>query len=525
MEFADEDLLLPDEPDAPPQIPWCVLLVDDDAEVHSVTRLALRNFEFQGRPLDLASAYSGAQGQQIFEARSDIALAIVDVVMESEHAGLDLVRYVRQTLGNRRTRLVMRTGQPGQAPEDKVIRDYEIDDYKEKTELTLQKLRTLLYSKLRAYQDLCLIEDQRNGLSRVLDAIAKVQNADSLTVFASAALSQVTSLLGLDHSALYCVVHPTGTDSQREARTLAATGDFVQYTTGSTFDELPDLVAERFRQALKQRRALHFDEAYVMYALGEHGGENLLYICHTRKLEDADRHLLEIYTRSIAITFENMNLQEDMKETQKELVYLLVDAVEARSSAPGAHVRRVAMISAMLAKLAGLPDEQVTLIQHASPLHDIGKVAIPDVILQKPGRLQGADWELMQQHAQLGLDILRRSSRPLMKLGAEIAVSHHERWDGAGYPNGLAGEAIPLSGRITALADVFDALGSRKSYKEPWSTADIEAFILRERGKQFDPALVDLLLANLDTFHAVRQEHPDGPLDTRPPVGDVEQGN
>jgi response regulator RpfG family c-di-GMP phosphodiesterase len=509
MMFADETPDPVDKPVQTPTVPWCVLLVDDDAEVHTVTKLALRGFEFQGKGLVLLSATSAKQGREIFEGRSDIALAIIDVVMETEHAGLDLVHCVRNTLDNHRTRLVLRTGQPGQAPEDKVIRDYDIDDYKEKTELTLQKLRTLLYSKLRAYRDLCVIEQQRDGLSRVMQATSHVQNASSLTMFASAVLSQLTSLLHLDHSALYCVVLPTQKQGKRESRTLAATGDFVHYRTGQSFADLPPLVAERFQTVLDLQRAQHFDDAYVMFTPSDEGGGNLLYVNHASSLGKMDRQLLELYTQSVAITFENMNLQEDLQETQKELVYILADAVEARSKETGAHVKRVALCSEVLARLYGLPEKEVMLIKHASPLHDIGKVAIPDAILHKPGKLDAIEWETMQKHAQFGLDILQRSSRPLMKMGSIIAISHHERWDGTGYPNGLAGEAIPLAGRITALIDVFDALGSRRSYKQAWSDQSVIDLILQERGKQFDPSLVDLLMANLNTFRALREQFPD----------------
>lgn len=510
MLFADEAPEADDQPPGPASTPWCVLLVDDDAEVHTVTKLALRGFEFQGKGLELLSATSGRQGLEIFASRNDIALAIVDVVMETEHAGLDLVHAVRNQLDNHRTRLVLRTGQPGQAPEDRIIRDYDIDDYKEKTELTLQKLRTLLYSKLRAYRDLCVIEQQRDGLSRVMQATTQVQNANSLTVFASAVLSQLTSLLHLHQSALYCIVLPGEKHGKREARTLAATGEFVQYRTGQSFAELPPEVARRFQTVMESGSSQHFEDAYVIYSPSEDGGGNLLYLSHTSSLDKLDRQLLEVYTQSVAITFENMNLQEDLQETQKELVYILADAVEARSKETGAHVKRVALCSEVLARLYGLPEEEVALIKHASPLHDIGKVAIPDAILHKPGKLDAPEWETMQKHAQFGLDILQRSSRPLMRLGAEIAISHHERWDGTGYPNKLAGDEIPISGRITALIDVFDALGSRRSYKDVWSQDAISAEILKERGKHFDPRLVDLLLANLETFQAVRALYPDG---------------
>ncbi len=509
MLFADE---------VPPLLPassplgkktWCVLMVDDDEEVHTVTRLALRNFDFQGQGLELLSAYSAKDGKVIFESRSDIALAIVDVVMETEHAGLDLVRYVRNNLENNRTRLVMRTGQPGQAPQDQVIREYDIDDYKEKTELTIQKLRTLLYSKLRAYRDLCVIEEQRDGLTRVLRATEKVQTSESLTLFATAVLEQLTSLLHLDISALYCTVLP-GTHARLQAsRTLAATGEYVKYSTGTQFDDLPSVVADRFQKVLGAKAPLHFDDAYVVYSAGNRGASNLLYVTHASTLGKLDRQLLEIYTQSVAVTFENINLQEDLRETQKELVYILADAVEARSKETGAHVKRVALGSELLARLCGLPEDEVLLIKHASPLHDIGKVAIPDAILHKPGKLDAQEWALMQKHAQFGLDILQRSDRPLMKLGAEIAITHHEKWDGTGYPNGVQGADIPIAGRITALIDVFDALGSKRSYKGAWSEEQVMDHIQAGSGSQFDPRLVELLTDNLAAFLDIRQQYPD----------------
>ncbi len=507
--FADEESPSTESLQKPAKKPWCILLVDDDAEVHAVTRLALKGFEFQGSSLELLSAHSGLSAREIFHSRDDIALAIVDVVMETDHAGLDLVHYVRNTLENHRTRLVMRTGQPGQAPEDRVIREYDIDDYKEKTDLTIQKLRTLLYSKLRAYRDLCIIEYQRDGLARVLGATAMVQTAESLTLFASAVLDQLTSLLNLDRSALYCIVLPNADSGEHETKTIAATGDFVEYSTSQNGTNLPEIVTQRFREVFEKKSGQHFDDAYVLYTHAKNGGGNLLYLKHASELNKMDQQLLEIYTQSVAITFDNINLQDDLRETQKELVFTLADAVEARTQKTGAHVKRVAIACELLARLYGLPEAQTLLIKNASPLHDIGKVAIPDTILHKPGKLDAEEWALMRQHAQFGLDILKRSNRALMKLAAEIAMSHHERWDGSGYPSGLVGSEIPIAGRITALADVFDSLGSRLSYKEAWSQEMIVQTVREGSGRQFDPALVNLLLTNLDAFAALRLQYPD----------------
>lgn len=153
MLFAEEKSEPPAFPPARTKKAWCVLMVDDNAEVHTVTRLALRGYEFQGRTLEFISAFSGKEGQQVFESRNDIALALVDVVMEREQTGLELVDYVRHTLGNHCTRLVVRTGQPGAMPPQKGIAQYEIDDYREKTDLTIQKLRALLDSQLGAYRE------------------------------------------------------------------------------------------------------------------------------------------------------------------------------------------------------------------------------------------------------------------------------------------------------------------------------------------------------------------------------------
>lgn len=158
MLLAEEDLELTVSPDLRPKNTWCVLMVDDDADVHTVTRLALRGYEFQGRPLEFISAFSCEEGQQIFEDRKDIAVALVDVVMEREQAGLELVDYVRHKLDNHRTRLVLRTGQPGLASRANSIDKHEIDEYKEKTELTIQKLRALLDSQLDAYRQQGLLQ-------------------------------------------------------------------------------------------------------------------------------------------------------------------------------------------------------------------------------------------------------------------------------------------------------------------------------------------------------------------------------
>jgi response regulator RpfG family c-di-GMP phosphodiesterase len=169
----------------------------------------------------------------------------------------------------------------------------------------------------------------------------------------------------------------------------------------------------------------------------------------------------------------------------------------------------VGVIAELLGQLYGMDEKTTADLRLAAPLHDIGKIGIPDAVLNKPGAHTSEETAIMRTHAELGAKLLANSKRPLLKLAAEIAMSHHENWDGSGYPRGLRGEAIPIGGRITMLADVFDALGSRRCYKEPWSIDDIRAFIVEQNGKKFEPRLVELAFEHWERIQAVRNQLPD----------------
>ncbi len=203
------------------------------------------------------------------------------------------------------------------------------------------------------------------------------------------------------------------------------------------------------------------------------------------------------------------NLNKEIEETQKEVVFTMGSIGESRSKETGNHVKRVAQYSKILALHYGLSKKEAELIKQASPMHDIGKVAIPDSILNKPGRFNNEEREIMNTHAKLGYDMLKHSSRPLLKAAATISLEHHEKWDGTGYPNKLEGEEIHIYGRITALADVFDALGSDRCYKKAWDDEKIFKLFKEERGKHFDPKLIDIFFDNLDEFLKVREKFKD----------------
>ncbi len=197
-------------------------------------------------------------------------------------------------------------------------------------------------------------------------------------------------------------------------------------------------------------------------------------------------------------------LNKEIEDTQREVVFTMGAIGESRSKETGNHVKRVAEYSKLLALYYGLDESEAEMLRQASPMHDIGKVAIPDAVLNKPGRFDEHERRIMDTHAALGYEMLKHSARPLLLMAATVANEHHEKWDGSGYPRALRGEEIHIYGRITALADVFDALGSDRVYKKAWEDARIFTLFKEERGKHFDPTLIDIFFDHLEEFLVIR---------------------
>ena len=226
-------------------------------------------------------------------------------------------------------------------------------------------------------------------------------------------------------------------------------------------------------------------------------------------MERSDKRQRQEYDELQKRLEEVQELQNEIEETQREVVFTMGAIGESRSKETGNHVKRVAEYSKILALHYGLPEDEAEMIKQASPMHDIGKVAIPDAILNKPGKFTDEEFEHMKKHAELGFEMLKYSERSLLKCASIVAYEHHEKYNGKGYPNGTSGEDIHIYGRITAIADVFDALGSDRCYKKAWNDEKIFNLFKEERGEHFDPKLVDIFFEHLDQFLAVRDKFKD----------------
>ncbi len=232
---------------------------------------------------------------------------------------------------------------------------------------------------------------------------------------------------------------------------------------------------------------------------------NLLEVQLARKYMREQNDILE--RRVLDRTQELEIAHQQLYDSRMQIVRRLGRAAEYRDNETGLHIIRMSQISARLGEVVGIDREQCALLLNASPMHDIGKIGIPDYILLKPGKLEPNEWEIMKTHAQIGADILDSSDSELLNMASEIAITHHEKWDGSGYPNGLKGKEIPLVGRIVAVADVFDALTSSRPYKKAWSVEKAVATIKEESGKHFDPEIINLFIKILPDIISINKKY------------------
>ncbi|WP_175421439.1 HD domain-containing phosphohydrolase [Marinitoga sp. 1135] len=444
--------------------PWKILIVDDEKDVHRVTRIVLKGLTFEGRPIKLISAYSKEEALEILRKDKDIALAIIDVVMEDKHAGLDLVKYIRENLKNHKTRLVIRTGQPGYAPNKEVVLNYDINDYREKTELTSERLITVILSGLRSYRDIVNLEKEAESLKTIFG-------------FATESTSETNEDIFLESS---CKV----------VRNMAENYDIILNT--KICEDYPEFHSNK-------KNFIHWENEKEFFVIFNSDTERQKVFCVSseKPIPENLKNLLNLFLLHIITTVEKMRISNELNETLYEIIFTLGELLESRSEETGEHVLRVSNIVYDIAQAAGIEEHKAFEFKIASMLHDIGKIGIPDYILNKPGKLTDSEFEIMKEHTVIGYRILASSNKDIFKIAASIAKYHHENWDGSGYPEGLKGKEIPIEARITAIADVYDALISDRVYRPGWPKEKVIKYMKDMKGKKFDPELLDIFLSKI----------------------------
>jgi signal transduction histidine kinase len=296
---------------------WKVAVIDDDQAVHDGTRFALSDYSLNGQPLEILSAYSAAEGRELMRAHPDIAAVLLDVIMETDTAGLDLVGFIRDDLHNETVRIILRTGQPGQAPERRVIVDYDINDYKAKTELTADKLFTSLTAALRSYQQLERMVQTRRGLEVIIDAASTLYDFKSMQRLAGGVLTQIASLLNVDCAGI--LVLRDGGAAGGDFSVLAGSGCYSQYVGCSSAPMLGVELRQMVEAAFRRREHEFQSHRSVLYIRTGSGREVVVLLEAPKELSETDRALIEIFGSRLSIAFDNVILDHQLQDANAQL--------------------------------------------------------------------------------------------------------------------------------------------------------------------------------------------------------------
>ncbi len=338
---------------------WKIAVIDDDQAVHDGTRFALSDYSLNGQTLEILSAYSAAEGRTLMRAHPDIAAVLLDVIMETDVAGLELVEYIRNEIKNETVRIILRTGQPGQAPERRVIVQYDINDYKAKTELTADKLFTSLTAALRSYQQLERMVQTRRGLEIIIDAASTLYDFKSMQRLAEGVLTQIASLLNVDCAGIL-VLRDDGSTAGDEFSVLAGSGCYSRFIGTDGSRALDADVRSLVEAAFKRRKNEFADQRTVLYIRTGSGREVVVLLQAERPLSETDRALVEIFGSRLSIAFDNVILYQQLQQANAQLE----DRVAQRTRALMQANRRLSAQWLRLQRANGFKNEILGTVAH-----------------------------------------------------------------------------------------------------------------------------------------------------------------
>jgi signal transduction histidine kinase/CheY-like chemotaxis protein len=338
---------------------WKIAVIDDDQAVHEGTRFALSDYTLNGQGLEILSAYSAAEGRALMRQHPDVAAVLLDVIMETDIAGLDLVEYIRNEIRNETVRIILRTGQPGQAPERRVIVQYDINDYKAKTELTADKLFTSLTAALRSYQQLERMVQTRRGLEIIIDAASTLYDFRSMQRLAEGVLTQLASLLNVDCAGIL-VLRDDGSKQRDEFSVLAGSGCYSRFIGSAGSKSLDPDLRSMVEAAFKRRKHEFADQRTVLYIRTGSGREVVVLLQAERQLSETDRSLVEIFGSRLSIAFDNVILYQQLQEANTQLE----DRVAQRTRALMQANRRLSAQWLRLQRANGFKNEILGTVAH-----------------------------------------------------------------------------------------------------------------------------------------------------------------
>jgi response regulator RpfG family c-di-GMP phosphodiesterase len=435
-----------------------ILIVDDSKTIHKEIKEILKSLTLENIPVEFDDAYSFSDFRRIYQP-GVYALVLTDLVMETEDAGIKVINYIRHEVADSKTRIALMTANPEKVPQDILIRDYDVNAYIEKKAMNEFSLKINVFSLLRTYKDIIAFEKAITSIDHIIHNSSRMDLNDILIE----AFFQIRSFLTLKmpNNDLECEIY---VDNKKI---------------------FPPKVVSNTISPIHLRYI--FEEEIV-------GKYVKMVIVSSKNLSNVDKD----YIRTLLLNIKHSSNYLELLEVENELVYRLANLIETRSEETGNHVKRVSEVSYLLALDYGFSEKEASIIKSAAGLHDVGKVGIPDHILNKPGKLSNEEYSIMKEHALIGFELLKSSKLKVFEIGAVVSLQHHERWDGEGYPYGLEKEESTPEARIVQVADVFEALTHNRCYRPAWPVEKAIEYMLEMSGKQFDPGIIEIFKKRLN---------------------------
>ncbi|MBF0238750.1 MAG: DUF3369 domain-containing protein [SAR324 cluster bacterium] len=457
---------------------WKVLIVDDAEEIHLLTKMVLRNFTFMNRGLEFISAYSGAESRKIILQHSDIAVILLDVVMEEDDSGLKVVRFLRNELQNQLVRIVLRTGQPGQAPEEKVIVEYDINDYKAKTELTAPKLFTTMFSALRSYRDLMTIENNRRSLEKIIESSCNLYNLPSMRKFASGSLSQIVSILNLSPHSIYC--HVSNSLQKPAFDIIAATGKYETQVHNNLSEILNVTALNDCLSVVHNQKNMYSDHHYIGYFQGQNLGSSILFLESQNELTQTDWQLLDFFSLHIKTAYSNLDVKHQLVCVLERFMNIMEEFSRNQN-----HFEKIShffnkapQYAHMLALRYGLSEDEAKHLKNAASVYHLRQLLLPST----SQIISAQTTEDYSSFIQSAITITLQT----------------QAYQAQGVLQVLNNE-LHLYTKIVALAnDLTEVINS--SSQGDRDLDSIKSKLLALPGTRHDPELMSLLLEHLDVF-------------------------
>jgi len=360
---------------------------------------------------------------------------------------------------------------------------------------------------IRSFGDLYNFDENGISIDQIMESAKQIYRENQMYTFSSQAIKQLLSIVCLgnkDEEKLMSGFVASKLDGMNMI--TYGIGSYQAYEKLILNDVIPESIQRLIAENRLKGQNMYTDKTVMLFFGHESVRDNIIFIESQKPIGAWEKNLIQLFEMNLSEDYAKLcQLNRNRLNTEK-LVQTLSEVIEAKSKEMCHHVRRVASYSKLLAEVYALDAESIKTLEVASMIHDIGKLTIPDKILNKPGKLSPEEFESVKKHAIAGYEMMKESKHALIQAAAVIALEHHEKWNGTGYPAGLEKDATHIFGRIVALADVFDALSTDRVYKKAWPLEQIVDLLKKERGEHFDPKLVDIMLENINAFIHIRDK-------------------